>query len=225
MPEPEHPSGCSAAARAGPCTDVGDLRVCWGEGRAVSVVPRRVPPVRLSSLGFRSVGSGKETRVIDRARDAPPFRCEGNTCRQRSPRLPDDGEWECADFASVVVCRGGERAAGVAPGAAAPGYLCGPRRGVQNERVCVDLSPDMPDGVAKGFRCRFEAPGGLVRVCERDPAAHSVADPCDPEHPCDPAFTCEQGRCLPPLPSPACWLPRDCDNQPCRIGTCAGGPP
>ena len=218
MPDPD---------RGGSCADVGDLRVCWDGSpgsHPISVLPRRSPPARLSPLGFLCSGSGKEARCIDRAREAPPFRCEGGICRQRNPRLPDDGEWECADFASIVVCHGGARPAGVPPGATAPGYFCGPRRGVPGERVCVDLSPDMPEGVARGYRCRFEAAGGLMRVCEQDPTTHAVADPCDSTHPCAPELACDQGRCLPLFPSPTCWLPRDCDNPPCRLGTCQGAP-
>jgi len=208
-----------------PCGDVGDLRVCWGaDATSPRVVLRRAPPFALSSLGFRVSGSGKDARAVDRARDAPSFVCDGDTCRQANPRLPDDGEWECADFASVVVCHGGLSPAGVPPGGADTGFSCGARRGAHaapGERVCVDTSPDLPDGAARGYRCRFEAVSGPSRTCRKDPKARSVTDPCIAPSDCETGLLCASGRCLPPRPSPSCWLDRDCDKGTCRFGSCA----
>jgi hypothetical protein len=221
-----HAAWVVPAADATPtCADVGDLRVCWRSpagGDAVAV-ERSVPGFRPSALGFRCTGGGKSRRCVDRTSDAGKFRCEGPRCEQQHPRLPDDGEWECADFAGAVVCRGGEREAGTPPGAADAGFSCGPRRGAgagTAARICVDLSPDFPDGSARGWRCRFVPQDGLRRVCERDPSAHTLTDPCDPSHPCVSGLACITARCVPAAPAPACWLDRDCDKGACRFGTC-----
>jgi hypothetical protein len=142
--------------------------------------------------------------------------------------MPDDGEWECADIADIVVCHGGLHAAGVPPGGADAGYFCGPRRGAgaaAGERVCVDLSPDLPDGAARGYRCGFEVRGGVVRVCRRDGAARAVTDACDAATACEPGLACTATRCLPALPDPACWLDRDCDHGACRFGSCVEATP
>lgn len=219
------------AADASPaCTDVGDLRVCWRSsgGNATAVVARPVPPFRTSPPGFRCTGSGKSRRCRERASDAGSFRCEGPRCLQRHPRLPDDGEWECAAVAGAVVCRGGERPAGTPPGAADAGFFCGARQGARagpDERVCVDLSPDFPDGSARGWRCHFETQEGLQRVCDRDPSAHTLTDACDPTHPCVSGLVCVASRCTPAEPDPACWLDGDCDKAACRFSTCMTGVP
>jgi hypothetical protein len=137
--------------------------------------------------------------------------------------LPDSGEWECADFAGIVVCRGGVGTAVVPPGASEPGFVCGPRRGAQaapGERVCVDLSPDFPDGGAEEQRCRFETDGALFRVCAADASARAAGDRCGPSRGCDTGLSCIEGRCLPRRPEPACWLDRDCDKGACRFGSC-----
>jgi hypothetical protein len=160
---------------------------------------------------------------VDRARDVTPFRCEGTVCRQRAPRMPDDGEWECADFAGIVVCHGGGRAAGVPPGAAERGFLCGSRHGARalpDERVCVDLSPDFPEGGGSGRTCRFESDGATYRVCAADPGARTAGDGCDGRAACADGLHCVEHRCLPTRPEPACWLDADCDKGTCRFGTC-----
>jgi hypothetical protein len=205
-----------------PCADVGDLRVCW-DGATPQVRARRAPAFTPSSLGFRSVGAGLEARAVDRARDAPPFECARDVCTQRSPRMPDDGEWECADFAAVVVCRGGLAPAGVPPGGADAAFFCGPRSGgraAPGEQVCVDLSPDVPGGATRGYRCRFVSEGGIARECRKDPEARSAGDPCAAVSGCASGMLCVSGRCIPSLPAPSCWLDDDCGKGTCRFGTC-----
>jgi hypothetical protein len=222
----------------GRCEDVQDVRVCW-DGPRITVAPHSVPPVALSRLGFRCTGAGAKRVCVDRALGAEEFRCEGARCDQRHPRLPDAGEWECADIAGAVFCRGGEPPAGAPPAASDPGFVCGPREknglATTSERLCVDWSPDFPDGAsaAHGQRCRFEEQHAAVRVCEQDPKAHSVGDACDREHPCIGGLVCiasaraELGaRCVPPRPEPTCWVDGDCrDRQACRFGTCMAESP
>ena len=77
---------------------------------------------------------------------------------QRHVRLPDDGEWRCAERDGVAWCAGGEPAAGVVRAPAERGFVCGERRMTGDagvERVCVDESPDVPGGERGGYRCRF----------------------------------------------------------------------
>ena len=131
--------------------------------------------------------------------EASPFVCIGPVCTQRHVRLPDDGEWRCAEQEGVVWCAGGEPAAGVAPASARRGYRCGERLGaVRRERVCVDEAPDYPDGGATAFRCRFEQEHGVVRSCRR--AEGSL-------------------RPLPGGSTPNCWVDADCAGR-CERGTC-----
>ncbi len=199
--------------------------MCWDAG-IPAVRARPLPAVALSPLGFRCTGSGPSRRCVDRTRYAPPFACRGAVCEQPHPRMPDDGEWECADFAGIVVCRGSTHAAGVPPGAADTGFECGQRRGtkaVPGERICVDLSPDFPDGEPRGWRCRYEPKDGLVRTCMRDSTAHAVTDACDRMHPCVSGLSCVDAICVPVDPLPACWLDEDCGQ--CRLGTCMQGVP
>jgi len=189
------------------------------------------PDLAAAGRGFVCEGQGAARRCVDRGRLSPPFRCEGSRCIQRHPRLPDDGEWECADMAGAVVCRGGEPAAGTAPGGKGRGFACGTRRvrsELVAERICVDLSPDVPDGAEPGVRCHFEANGGLTRVCELGAARASLGAPCAPARPCVDGAVCMAGagkaggehRCVPLRPEPSCWLPGDCDQGSCRFGTC-----
>jgi hypothetical protein len=134
--------------------------------------------------------------------------CAAGSCEQRVPRLPDDGEWECVDLDGVVVCRGGVPAAGVVAGPPDPGWTCGTRRGSGGprpassgpDRICVDLAPELPDGAARGWRCRFTHDHGERRLCRADPAAAPPA----PE----------------PLPPPSCWIDPDCGAGTCRRGSC-----
>lgn len=135
-------------------------------------------------------------------RAAGRFACEGGTCRQQQPRLPDTGEWRCADRGHVVWCAGGEPAAGVVKGPADPAYRCGTRWGNgQGERVCIDRHPDYPEGQPENLRCSFDQERGLARVCQR-------GEPW-------------RGPVLDPGALPACWLDRDCPSGACDRGACA----
>jgi hypothetical protein len=216
------------------CADVaGDLRVCWGapngpgcsNGTCVSAQTK--PKVAISPLGFRCPGSGEKRLCRDRELDAPRFHCDGTRCTQRHPRMPDDGEWECASVAGAVVCRGGQPPAGIPKGSSDSGYVCGARRtrtGALDERICVDFSPDFPDGNGEKTRCSFESEGGVAKVCERDPNAHVLGDSCDRTHPCIDGARCVASRCVPVRPEPSCFIPADCDHGTCRFGTCTEDP-
>jgi len=195
-PEPQR-------AAAGDCANVQTLRVCWdGAG----------PHAAARATGGAARAPG------------PTFACSGDRCEQRHPRMPDDGEWQCADSAGATVCMGGERAAGVARSAPEPAWLCGARRGAAaGARICVDLSPDFPDGRASGWRCRTIHEGPARRVCDRDPAAHTLAEACDRARPCVDGSRCADGWCVPERPAPACWLDTDCPGGRCRFGSCVGG--
>ena len=212
--------------REGDCADVETLRVCW-DGGGPRVVKRPLPapsPTPASAMGWRCTGSGAARACASRVASAPPFVCRGESCWQLHPRMPDDGEWQCADSAGATVCTGGERAAGVAAAPADPGWFCGTRRGAEpGARVCVDLSPDFPDGRAKGWRCHTIYEGPPLRICARDSAAHTLAESCDAGHPCVDGSRCADGWCVPERPAPACWLPEDCPGGRCRFGSCLAG--
>jgi hypothetical protein len=215
------------------CADVEALRVCWdASGKPLRVTPRRTPAPSPSSLGFRCSGQGSARRCVDREATASAFLCDPAGCTQAVARVPDDCEWECADSAGVVVCRGGERPAATPPGAADPAFVCGARRGTSAgagaataERICVDVSPDFPHGERSGYRCRFDTTSGLSRRCERAPDAHGIGDACDVGHPCVSGLACAAARCVPFAPEPSCWLDRDCDKGACRFGSCREGVP
>lgn len=134
---------------------------------------------------------------------AGKFSCDASRCRQTQPRLPDTGEWTCAERDGIVWCTGGEPAAGVVPGAPDRGYDCGKRWGQHarpGERVCIDRRPDYPDGALDAYSCRYEQERGTVRVCEKHVGA--------------------RGRGLHEKASPACWLDIDCRSGACERGTC-----
>lgn len=215
-------AGCGRPAAAS-CVEVGSSRVCWNEAGVAASVEPSMRPARspASPLGFRCEGAGDARRCIERDRRATPFACDGERCTQARPRLPDDGEWTCADAAGAVVCVGGEPAAGVASRGVERGWFCGERRGTR-ERVCVDLSPDVPDGDLAGWRCRFEHEPRVVRRCERDRSVHVLDDACDGERPCVDGAHCVASRCVPDRPAPSCWLDADCGGgSACRFGSCS----
>jgi len=153
-----------------------------------------------------------------------PFACDKDQCVERHPRLPDDGEWSCSDVGGAAVCVGGDAAAGIPKNVRDPAWICGLRRVVDaepsGERVCVDFSPEFPDGSARGWRCRYTTDDGLQRVCQRDPSAHQVGDPCDAGRPCLDGLVCSASRCVPESPAPSCAFDRDCASRACRFGTC-----
>lgn len=159
---------------------------------------------RLHAAGSASVASGL-TRVL-LPRSASPFEARDGKQRQEHPRLPDTGEWRCAEQGKVVWCAGGEAAAGIVSGPPDRGYRCGPRWGSEHERVCIDEHPDYPapsgspqsDG--QWQHCKFEQERGIARVCE-------LAAPY-------------QGPALPAHALPACWLDRDCPSARCDRGAC-----
>jgi hypothetical protein len=135
-------------------------------------------------------------------RAAGRFTCEAGKCLQEQPRLPDTGEWRCADRGHVVWCAGGEPAAGVVKGPPTPGYRCGVRWGsTAGERVCIDEHPDYPEGQPENLRCGFEQELGSVRVCQ-------LGEPW-------------RGPALGPGALPACWLDRDCPSGMCDRGACS----
>ncbi len=142
-------------------------------------------------------------------RAASRFQVVDTKMRQEHPRLPDAGEWRCAERGKTVWCAGGEAAAGVVSGPPDGGYRCGPRwSNEEGERVCIDLHPDYPDlaGSPKRdgqWQCKFEQEQGIARVCE-------LVAPYD-------------GPALPAQALPACWLDRDCPSGHCDRGACSCG--
>jgi len=216
--------GAPADDRGETCSDVGELRVCW-EAEQPTIVNRTLPNLAsISPLGFRCVGQGAARTCFDRTREVGLFECEGSTCTQMHPRLPDDSEWTCIDDAGATICAGSEESAGVphTPGAVSDGWTCGDRTalGPPGKRVCIDLAPDFPDGHARGWRCRFDHEHGVRRVCTRDLGAHVLGDACDAQHPCIDGASCVSSRCVPKRPSPSCWLDADCKNGTCRFAAC-----
>jgi hypothetical protein len=134
----------------------------------------------------------------ERAPESGPFACDAGVCVQRHVRLPDDGEWRCAEQDGTVWCAGGEPAAGVVNTATDRGYVCGARRG-SSERVCVDGAPDYPEQRRDAFRCHFESDFGVQRV-----GKPQTVSP----------------RALPSRRAPDCWLDRDCAPARCDRGYC-----
>ncbi|HYJ08180.1 MAG TPA: hypothetical protein VEX18_04210 [Polyangiaceae bacterium] len=146
-------------------------------------------------------GAVTSTSVNVAPRAASSFAAHGGMFVQRHPRLPDSGEWRCADRAGVVWCAGGEAAAGVVAGPLDPAFRCGKRWGNagSGERVCIDRQPDYPSGGAR--ECRFEQTRGIERWCES-------------------ASSGEPARELDARALPACWLDKDCGSGRCDRGSC-----
>jgi len=209
------------------CADVLDVRVCWDPScaRGACVGERVLPAGEPEPLaGWRCAGLGEHRSCEDRAKQAGPWECsaDGGRCEQRFARVPDDGEWECADLDGVVECRRLADAAGMIAGRGDLGWLCGPRRGgAPGETVCVDLAPDLPRGALQGWRCVFEHEGGERRICTRDREAPALARHCDTSSQCARGMPCTERRCVPGQPRPACWLDADCGaGSRCAHGTC-----
>ena len=146
-----------------------------------------------------SASAGSLWRAALAPRQSSRFNCNQSECRQQHPRLPDSGEWTCAERDGVVWCVGGEPAAGVARGIGDARFRCGPRWGKPHERVCVDEQPEYPQ--RSGFVCRFEQESGLSRVCRGGHTATSAKHP--------------RGAV------PACWFDKDCRSGVCDRGVCA----
>ena len=88
-------------------------------------------------------------------------------------------------------------------------------------RVCVDLSPDFPDGHARGWRCRTLYDGPPRRACDRDPDAHTLAETLRRARTrASTAAAASTGWCVPERPAPACWRDADCAGGRCRFGSC-----
>ncbi len=160
-----------------------------------------MPVARACVLAAMLASCASGSRVAERDQHrGPAFVCDGPRCQQRYPRVPDDGQWECIDLDGAVVCRGGAPSAGVVPGDADRGWICGARRGTP-ERICIDFAPDLPPGERRGWRCLSEHSGGERRLCVRDPLAPQVRIParvhpdCWLDQDCSPGETCLQGSC------------------------------
>jgi hypothetical protein len=204
--EPPYFEGCSLSPRSTHEHGWG-FAVILGLLGVRRIARRRHTGVALGALGL--LGCDERTSQ----RSAPPeppggeasaFLCREEQCSQRHVRLPDDGEWRCADLDGAVLCAGGETAAGVVPVGAGRGYRCGERRGsARRERVCVDSAPDFPPGGRAEYRCRFDAEHGLTREC-----APRETQPND-------------AVAALPARAPECWLDADCQG-PCVKGYCAG---
>lgn len=214
----------SSKAFGADCRDVGDFIACF-EPQRIRALPRALPALGApSSLGFRCWEGAGERTCVDRLRGAGPFVCSAEkgvqtSCLQRAPRLPRGGIWDCGDDDGAVVCLGQD-----GPPVVDPAWKCGPRRGAAGQRVCVDLSPDYPDGRADGWDCKLEddprAVGGRARRCERDPQVRGVGASCDAKRPCVIGARCVSGACLPNAPHADCIADHDCDGDVCRFGTC-----
>jgi len=199
------------------CADVGGVRACFRKScpDGVCRVPRPLPDA--PHVGrWRCSGSSEKRVCRDSALDASRFECRGALCIQRTPHLPDDGQWECAAFDGAVLCRSIAPAAGIVAGPPDPAFRCGKRRGHPGERVCVDFSPDMPGPGA--WRCYFQHLGGVIeRRCER--GGHTpLGGGCSGG--CSKGATCVSSHCLPLPPHPDCWFDKDCGNGRCELGTC-----
>jgi hypothetical protein len=216
------------------CFDVGSRSACYSPGD-VMVAPRLLPELAApSELGFRCWTEAGGRRCVDRLRAAGPFVCtakEGRrSCVQRAPRLPQGSIWDCGDVAGAVVCLGQDAPAAPPPD---PGWKCGARRGAESgARVCVDLSPDYPNGISDDWACRFEddphAVGGRARTCVSEAGAPLLGATCDREHACVDGAQCLEGGCMPPEPLSDCIADQDCGAGVCRFGSCAardGGEP
>lgn len=223
--DPEKPRGprLELAARTLPapaaddvgerCADVFDTRVCWP---GVQRVTRPLPDVP-SERGYRCSGRDAKRVCEDHRHGADAFSCSGELCTQRHPRMPDDGEWECADLDGVVICRGWAEAAGVVAGKPDPAWFCGPRAGAASERICVDFAPERPPG--EPWSCKFQFEDGLPRrACQRG-GQGPLGRACGAG--CPFGSACEKDRCLPLEPSPSCWIDKDCgEGKKCAFGSC-----
>ena len=175
---------------------------------ALSVGCKQTQKGQPSYAAASASAANELTRVLaPRAASRFQVRPGDGKMRQAQPRLPDTGEWRCAERGRVVWCAGGEAAAGIVSGPPDRRYRCGPRWGSQDgERVCIDEHPDYPGpsgspgGDGKSQQCKFEQEQSLARVCE-------------PGAPYD-------GPALPAHALAACWLDRDCPSGHCERGAC-----
>lgn len=235
--EPERVSQLSVRAPdlSENCHDLGGARpgarVCWGgtcpEGESC-LVERTVPPFAAeSAMGWRCVGAGLERSCVDRSAGVGVFSCSGARCVQRQPRVPDAHEWSCADALGAQLCLRESRASGVPQTQTVPGFLCG-ERSIEGKRsgqaLCIDFSPDFPDGRAAHWDCRYEGQPSLSRICTKKPT-RGIGAACDSERPCPGGAVCARGHCVPGPPKLSCWLDTDCASRRCHFGTCRDLPP
>lgn len=117
----------------------------------------------------------------------------------------------------------GTQPAGVMTGRPAPGWACNLRLGQDagtDDRVCVDLSPELPEGATRGWACHYQH-SPERRICRRDPEAPAVGKACTDETTCVEGTRCTAGRCMPATPAPGCWLDADCGGTGrCFFGSC-----
>ena len=210
-----------------------------GRGDAAGLLGRRREPARGEASGSRvGAGAGDGLALRRQRRGAHVHQPRGERARVRVRRQPVRAAAPAHARRRRVAVHGqrgrdrlhGRRARGgrgAGPRPVRPsdaGWFCGARRGGDpGARVCVDLSPDFPDGRARGWRCRTLHDGPARRVCERDAAAHTLAEACDPGHPCVDGSRCAEGWCVPERPAPGCWLQTDCPGGRCRFGSCIAG--
>ena len=206
------------------CSDFGETRVCYEAGVARRV-SRDLPQGLAPRSGFRCGRSGGARVCEDRAANGGAFECGTTRCLQLSPRMPDDGEWECVEMSGLAFCHSRGAMAGAERGPRDLGWLCGPRRGHEQsgEEICVDTDPDRPRD--QHFRhCRYEQRlGASVRSCApgRGPI---IGDACTADSACPKDSACQAGLCLPRRIEPACWLDADCGAAArCALGSCVSG--
>jgi hypothetical protein len=193
-------------ARGAACHDVGSARACWdreGPSLVATVAPEPAPP----DGAWRC--DGERCQLVRRRF----FACDAGTCVQRDPRVPDDGDWECADVEGLVVCRSLAPPAGIVPGSPEVGWICGG----YGQRICIDPSPDRPG--AGSYACRFEHDPTLRRICvpHRTP---TLGAPC--RSACPEGMTCVSGLCvLTSIATPDCWTDVDCPaGARCLLARC-----
>lgn len=212
---------------SGACWDVGNARACYASEQRARLVERTIPsfPAR-SKRGWRCTGSGEQRTCRDRSEDAAEFHCTGDVCIQPHARVPDAHEWTCADAGGASLCLSKALASGVVSTPVDAGFICGSRRiqrSKSGERICIDLSPDFPNGQPHDWNCHFEHETGVTRVCRHQPSA-ALGDACEHSRPaCPDGANCIEGHCLPQRAAPACWLDRDCESKTCRFGSCIAG--
>lgn len=202
------------------CHDVGEITACFSATGAPRVVPRALPGSRPIG-GWRCWGDGDDRGCVPRRSLASPLECDDaqRACAQRHPFLPDHDVWECRDDDGIAICRRRARAAGTSEASTHPAWVCAPRRGEPDELLCVDGSPDVPDG--EGWRCFYAHEAGERRRCQRDREASTVGGACG--RGCPDGARCVAGRCVPSSLEPECWLDEDCDDARCRFARCDEG--
>lgn len=208
------------------CVDIGGAadgtRVCASpKCPGGSCVVTRPEPAwaAASPLGWRCVGTGKARTCLDRSDGVGRFSCNDGHCVQLHPRRPDANEWSCADAGGAALCLRRARAAGVVQSPRDPAFVCDASLPNADRQLCIDWSPDFPDGRAGRWSCHYEAEPTLRRVCieKNEP---TIGSTCDAKSPCPPGARCLQNRCVPPALTPSCWLDKDCDGGRCRLGSC-----